>query len=197
MIGRARSGRRRVAVLLGGLGVLLLAQGCWIPAKARLAQGLVARAWARALAGEPQPRPWPWADTWPVARLSAPGQGVVLYVLAGASGRTLAFGPGHLDASSPPGAAGNTVLAGHRDTSFAFLEDLEAGDALEIATPDGRRHLYRVAWSAVVDQADTRALEPTPEQALTLVTCWPFEAVVAGGRERYVVRAVATGPYLR
>ena len=190
MRGATRSSRRSLAVLLFGLGLLLLVQGCWIPAKARVAQVLLARAWGRALAGEARPRPWPWADTWPVARLSAPEQGVSLYVLAGASGRNLAFGPGHLDTSSPLGGAGNAVVAGHRDTSFAFLERLEPGAELVVSTPDGGEHHYWVEWSAVVDQGDTRAVAPTPEKALTLVTCWPFDAVTAGGRERFVVWAV-------
>jgi sortase A len=183
--------RRRSAALVGGLGLVLLVQGCWIPSKAWLAHVLVAHAWERALAGEARPRPWPWADTWPVARLTAPKLGVERFVLAGSSGRTLAFGPGHVETTSPPGAAGNSVLAGHRDTSFAFLADLAVGDDLSLTTPDGREHHYQVTWTAVVDQADTRSLEPTPEKALTLVTCWPFDAVRPGGRGRYVVRAEA------
>ena len=42
-------------------------EGSWIVAKARLAQYLLQRAWIRALSGEANPKPWPWADTWPVA----------------------------------------------------------------------------------------------------------------------------------
>ena len=53
-------------------------------------------------------------------------------VLAGASGRTLAFGPGHLDGSARPGEPGNCVLSAHRDTQFAFLRRLEIGDLLDL-----------------------------------------------------------------
>ena len=62
----------------------------YIHAKAWLAQALIAQAWTRTLAGEERAKPWPWADTWPVARLRAPEQDVDLYVLAGADGRTIA-----------------------------------------------------------------------------------------------------------
>jgi sortase A len=74
-------------------GAIHLGQGGYIYLKAQLAQLLIERAWQRALAGEAAPKPWPWADTWPVARLEAPAQGVSLFVLAGSSGRTLAFAP--------------------------------------------------------------------------------------------------------
>ena len=59
-----------------GLALLLLALGLWqlggaalIHGKAWLAQRLLDRAWAATLAGGHEVKPWPWADTWPVARL--------------------------------------------------------------------------------------------------------------------------------
>jgi hypothetical protein len=58
------------------------------------------------LSGGETVKPWPWADTWPIARLSAPRHGVDLFVLAGATGRTLAFGPGHVDGTARPGRPG-------------------------------------------------------------------------------------------
>ena len=56
-----------------------------------------------------------------------------LIVLAGGSGRTLAFGPGHLSASAMPGQVGNMIIAGHRDTHFQFLQKVEVGELLEDA----------------------------------------------------------------
>ena len=91
-----------MAALLA-LGFWQLGQGAYIPAKAWLAQELMQRAWLRVSAGADRAAPWPWADTWPVARLSAKSHDVDLIVLAGGSGRTLAFGPGHLGASALPG----------------------------------------------------------------------------------------------
>jgi sortase A len=187
------AGRRAAALpaCLLAAGLAFFGKGAWIYGKAALAQELLGRAWSRTVSGESHVKPWPWADTWPVARLEIPRASAAFIVLAGASGRTLAFGPGHLDGTAPPGTPGNCVLSGHRDTQFEALRGLVRGDAVVVETPDGKRHTYRVAELAVVDRCDTRLLEPTPGESLTLVTCYPFDAVVPGGPLRYVVRAVA------
>jgi sortase A len=121
--------RRRFAIgALLALGLALLAAGFWMPAKAELAQHLLNRAWQRTAAGDAAAKPWPWADTHAVARLTLPGSAEPLTVLAGASGRNLAFAPALLDGSAPPGADGVTVIAGHRDTHFRPLATLALGD---------------------------------------------------------------------
>lgn len=175
------------------VGVAFVARGLWIPAKAVVAQVLLEGAWARAEAGAERPRPWSWADTWPVARLGLPatagGAARDLIVLAGASGRTLAFGPGHVDGTARPGADGNVVVAGHRDTHFRALAGLAPGDEITLRPPGGPTRRYRVESAAVVDKRDTQALDPAGQATLTLVTCWPFDAVVPGGPLRYVVVA--------
>jgi hypothetical protein len=91
--------RRVVVSCLLCLGFWQFGHGAYIPAKAWVAQELMQRAWRRAENGDERPAPWPWADTWPVAKLSAKGGDIELIVLAGGSGRTLAFGPGHLSAA--------------------------------------------------------------------------------------------------
>ena len=127
---RATKGVRRTAYALLLLAAATAAQGLWIPAKAALAQVLLDEAFARGQAGEPRATPWPWSDAWPVARLRSPRHGSDLVVLSDASGRSLAFGPGHLSGTPLPGDPGTSVIAGHRDTHFAFLRRLEPGDAL-------------------------------------------------------------------
>jgi sortase A len=181
---------RALALLLAAAGLALALRGLWIPAKAVAAQALLAAAWERAVAGAERPRPWPWADTWPVARLALPGRRP-LVVLAGAQGRTLAFGPGHVDGTARPGEAGNVVLAGHRDTHFRALATLGPGDELTLEAPGGVARRYRVVETAVVDHRDTRPLLPADGARLTLVTCWPFDAVRPGGPLRWVVIADA------
>jgi len=184
--------RRVLVAALTLLGAALLAAGFWLPAKAALAQHLLNRAWEttrddhRAIA-----RPWPWADTWPVARLTLPG-GEPLTVLAGASGRNLAFAPTLLDGSAPPGTPGVTVIAGHRDTHFRALERLKLGDEIRLERPDGLALTYAVTAVHVVD-ADRDALRlDADESVIALVTCWPFDAVTPGGPLRYVVTAEPT-----
>jgi sortase A len=110
-------------------------------------------------------------------------------VLAGASGRTLAFGPGHLDGTAAPGRAGHTVLSGHRDTHFRFLEDLAPGSELRVQRPDGGWQSYRVVETRVIDTRRARLAPGDGRPALTLVTCYPFDAVVPGGPLRYLVFA--------
>jgi sortase A len=169
----------------------------WIEAKARLAQHLIHRAWERERTGAGDVRPWPWADTHPVARLFVPGQDVDLVVLAGASGRTLAFGPGHLPATPLPGEDGNAVVSGHRDTHFAFLRRLRVGDRMVVERRDGERRRYVVRRTFVVDHRETWVAEDAGDTRLTLVTCYPFDALRPGGPLRYVVSAVLDDQAIR
>lgn len=177
------------ALLLAIASAIYLGQGAYIYAKAQLAQLLIEHAWQRALAGETAPRPWPWADTWPVARLEAPAQGVSLFVLSGSSGRTLAFGPGHQAGTPAPGERGNSVIGGHRDTHLGFLEKITLGDSIRVQRADGVRVFYRVTQLDVLDRRDTWVTRNDGRTRLTLITCWPFDALRAGGAERYVVIA--------
>ena len=188
MRGGGKRGAWAVAALLA-LGFWQLGQGAYIPAKAWLAQELMQRAWLRVGAGEDRAAPWPWADTWPVARLSAKSHDVDLIVLAGGSGRTLAFGPGHLSASALPGEIGNMVIAGHRDTHFAFLRDVEPGTRVSVESFAGVTTEYEVIGRNVVDSRKGSLLLDTHDAVLTLVTCYPFDAVDPGGPLRFVVTA--------
>lgn len=177
-----------VACLLG-LGFWQLGQGAYIPAKAWVAQELMLRAWDRAGRGAARPAPWPWADTWPLARLLAKAGEVDLIVLAGGSGRTLAFGPGHLSASPLPGESGNSVIAGHRDTHFQFLKDLAIGETLWLETADGDSHSYEIIDLDVVDARRSSVLLDSDAAMLSLITCYPFDRSEPGGPMRYVVTA--------
>lgn len=180
--------RLLVACLLC-LGFWQLGQGAYIPAKAWLAQELMQRAWTRTGSGEARATPWPWADTWPVARMTARSGEIDLIVLAGASGRTLAFGPGHMSVSAMPGEAGNAVIAGHRDTHFQFLKDVQLGELLKVESSKGLRHLYKVVGVDIVDSRKGSLLLDTEAAMLSLVTCYPFDARESGGPLRYVVTA--------
>jgi sortase A len=165
-----------------------------IVAKAALGQVLLEHAWRASRATGSPVKPWPWADTYPVARLRAVAQHADVIVLAGATGRTLAWGPGQLDGSARPGDAGNTVFTAHRDTHFAFLAQLHRGDVLDVERVD-RVHLrYRVDATAIVDVAALKLRAHGDVPTLTLVTCYPFDAIAPNTRLRYVVSATAVQP---
>lgn len=183
--------RKKRAVVSGTFFLMLIAC-CWgntlyIYAKAELAQYLIANAWALTLEDRQRHLPWSWADTWPVARLQWPQKNIDLYVLAGASGTSLAFGPGHLDGSALPGQAGTSVIGGHRDTHFAFLEQLRAGDFIRVQNKNGEWQGYEITTTRVKNSEIEQLQVSTGGSELQLVTCYPFRAVAPGGRLRYVV----------
>lgn len=190
--GKARRWQLWLASAVLCLGLWQLGQGSYIQAKAWLAQVLIKQAWTRTLEGEHQAKPWPWTDTWPVARISVPGRGVTRYVLAGANGRSFAFGPGHVFGTPLPGEAGNSVIGAHRDTHFAFLRELRPGEEIVVQNSASGIRRYRVERSEIVDKNETRVLaQPHGATLLTLITCYPFDALRAGGPLRYVVTAKA------
>ena len=179
--------RRWLGRVLLAAAMVVAANAAWLPAKAALAQQLLHSSWQSTQADGRAHRPWPWADTHAVARLMQARLGVSQVVLAGDSGRPLAFGPGWAEASAAPGSAsGTTIISGHRDTHFAWLRNLRRGDAVTLETPQGPR-AYRVAAMQVVDSRAHRIATAAGDEQVVLVTCWPFDAVAPRGPWRYVV----------
>ncbi len=170
-------------------GVWQLGEGAWLEAKAWLAQQLLQQAWSETLDGSQQVRPWPWADTWPVARMQVKRLQVDQIVLADASGRSMAFGPGHVVGTGQLGSGGNSAISGHRDTHFRFLKQLQTGDRMDLTLKDGKVHGYQVIDASIHHKDETWLLQDTSDEGLTLITCYPFNAIVPGGPMRYVVRA--------
>lgn len=195
-LARAAVPRRLVclapAALVAILGLAFLAQGLWIPTKAALAQVLLERAFEQSLATGKPVKPWPWADTWPVARITVPRLGQSVIVLSGASGEAMAFGPGHVAGTPAAGDRGAAVYAAHRDTHFAFLGALRPGDRIDVRRIDGHWTPFRVVGSGVV-RWDASGIDPNaPGRSLALATCWPFDGKTRGPL-RYVVWAESEG----
>ena len=174
-------------------GTWQIAAAGWIHAKAHVAQHLIASAWTQARDGGPSRRPWPWADMRPVARLMVPALGVDLFVLDDASPRSLAFGPAHVSGTAAPGVKGNTVIIAHRDTHFAFLRDVALDDEIEVEAAHGAISRYRVREVTIVDRNETRVMDAADAPQLTLITCFPFDALQPGTALRYVVIAERIG----
>lgn len=172
------------------VGLWQTGSGAWIYVKAQLAQVLLHRAWAGTLAGQQEVKPWPWADTWPIARLIVPRMGIDQIVLEGAYGRTLAFGPAHLESRSDD-REGTVILTGHRDTHFAFLEHVRTGERFVLQSSNGRIRSYRVGDHRIVDSRSGRIPLDRDHPALVLVTCYPFHTAIPGGPLRLVVTAEA------
>jgi len=181
----------RLGALLALLiGLQQLGGAALIKLKAALAPVLIDDAWERVLvAGGGIQRPWPWADTWPVARLRFPAEGVELPVLNGDGGNSLAFAPGRALASAPFGTEGVTVIGGHRDTHFALLEHIAQGDSVDLQLVSGEWRRYQVSRIRVADASKELMTPAEGREELVLVTCYPFDALHAGGPLRYVVSA--------
>jgi len=184
---------KAAAVAAIAAGIVCVGEAAWIHAKASLAQVLIGAAWRRELAGSPRTQPWPWADTRPLARLTLrEGRHAHEFmVLEGSSGRNLAFGPAHDPASVMPGEPGNSIIEGHRDTHFAVLRNIKAGDTLRVETITRRDVDFVVTSIRVVDSRRARIALGAEQPRLTLVTCYPFDALVPGGPLRLVVTADA------
>ena len=180
---------RLLIVLIAMMGIWQLAEGAYIYAKAQLAQVLLANAWQKSKQSQQAVKPWSWADTWPVAKLEASAHNVELIVLAGDTGRTLAFGPGYNLASAKPGETGNSIISAHRDTHFEFLQHLRLKDELIVENQQGTKKKFSVSKIQIVDSRHASIPINHNNVILTLVTCYPFDAIQPGGSLRYVVEA--------
>lgn len=188
---------RLLTVLILLAGTCLTARAAYMDAKARLAGLLIRRAWAHtATSGEPR-APWPWADTHPIARLQIPPLGYDEIVLDAATPRSLNFGPALVLSAAPIGKPGNVVLAGHRTSWFRPLENITQGDTIAVSWFDTRRHAlfertYTVDLIQVVEPQNLALIGPTPDDALTLITCYPFGSSPHSPL-RFIVRASPLG----
>jgi sortase A len=122
-----------------------------------------------------------------LGRLDVPRLGLSVAVLQGTRSRMLRRGTGHIEGTPLPGEAGNSGIAGHRDTFFRGLKDIRKNDEIQFQAATGLIR-YEVDWVKVVAPDDLSVLAPSTESALTLVTCYPFY-FVGPAPKRFVVRA--------
>lgn len=125
------------------------------------------------------------------AKLVIPRLNAELYIVEGDDADDLRRAPGHMIGSALPGALGNCVIAGHRDTHFRILKDIRDGDDIILKTPHGQ-YLYRVHNRKVVTTKAIAVLEPTPHPELSLITCYPFY-YIGSAPKRFVVEAKLAG----
>ena len=185
---------RLLAAVIIIAGVCLTIRAAYMHAKAELAGVLIRRAWERSLQSGQRRPPWPWADTYPIARLRIPRLDYDEIVLEGATARTLAFGPARLLSGPRLGEPGNLVIVGHRTSWFRRLEGVAAGDEIQIQWFDSRagrvrERTYSVSAIQVEEPQGVTLLAPSSEDVLTLFTCYPF-GPTPDSPQRYAVRAL-------
>lgn len=123
----------------------------------------------------------------PSALLHIPAIDLTVPVLEGVDEVSLNRGVGRIPGTARVGGTGNLGIAGHRDGYFRRLKDIGPGSRMELETLSGRQS-YTVSDVWIVKPSDVHVLEPTEENSITLVTCYPFY-FVGHAPERYIVRA--------
>jgi sortase A len=130
----------------------------------------------------------------PIAKLEINRLGISGFVEEGLDAPTLARAIGHSPSSAKPGDSGNIVLAAHRDTFFSGLKDVKLDDTIEMQSPSGATHIYKVSQILIVDAKDSQALQSLADQdMLTLVTCYPFH-FIGSAPQRLIVQAQPIAP---
>lgn len=181
--------RTKTLWIVGFIGFATFAYGSYIPIKAELAQLLIHRAWVESIATGENVKPWGWADMHPVLRLQSAKHDQDLIVLSGDTGNVLAFGPGLSRETPYLNDSSSLLISGHRDTHFTFLQDVEIGEEFVIASSDNTTRIYQVSNIEIIDTTQNDIVIKENQAEIKLVTCYPFNAVVAGGSLRYVVSA--------
>jgi sortase A len=122
-----------------------------------------------------------------LAKLQVPRLNMSVVVLEGSDDRTLTKGPGHIEETALPGELGNVGIAGHRDTHFRPLRNIQINDKVIVTTTTSTIH-YFIDTIDIIHPTDMEILDPTSGPALTLVTCYPFE-FIGNAPMRFVIRA--------
>jgi sortase A len=177
-------------------GSLLCLHASWLPFKGWLSEQLISYSWHQTIDLKQQIKPWPWADTYPIAELSFERLNKQVVVLNGGDPTTLAFSAGAIAPFNQARSAQPFVVAGHRDSHFSFLDEVVMNDIISLADKHGQSQLYQVEAIDIVDASTGELPVLADDSQLILITCYPFTntrniANVAGSNsnERYVITA--------
>ena len=123
----------------------------------------------------------------PLGRIEISAIGLEVMILEGTEDETLRRAVGHIPGTSLPGQNGNVAIAGHRDTFFRPLRNIQKDDEITLTTLNGS-YRYRVDSTKIVEPEEIGVLYDSGEAILTLVTCYPFN-FVGSAPQRFIVRA--------
>jgi sortase A len=122
-----------------------------------------------------------------IGRIDIPRLGVSAIVIEGDGTTTLRRAVGHIPGTALPGEPGNVGISGHRDTFFRPLRNIRRNDIVTLTTLQGE-YRYRVLSTRIVTPNNVAVLDPSTNETLTLVTCYPFY-FVGSAPNRFIVRA--------
>ncbi len=88
---------------------------------------------------------------------------------------TTSDGVSFLKTSAKPGSTGNSVFYGHNWSSIlGNLPKTNIGDTIEITMDTGKKLMYIVEYTAVVDPTQTSVVNDVGDERLTIYTCAGF-----------------------
>tara|TARA_R110000744_G_scaffold84774_8_gene165960 strand:+ start:3823 stop:4485 length:663 start_codon:yes stop_codon:yes gene_type:complete len=211
--------RKLAALTLIIVGGFLFIHASWLPTKAWLSQQLINHSWQQSMAAQKHLheqqknhaqsnlsvhnldshslqkqiaiKPWPWADTFPIAELVFKRLGKSIVVLNGGDPTTLAFSAGAVAPFNQPNITKPFVVAGHRDSHFAFLENVTMRDIISLTDAQGQAQLFQVESIDIVDASAGQLPLLADAASLVLITCYPFAEIGNDSDERYVITAKA------
>jgi len=126
-----------------------------------------------------------------IGRIEIPRVKVSAVVKEGVDTQVLSRAVGHVPHTALPGEKGNVGVAAHRDTFFRGLRNVREGDVIKVTTLNGV-YEYQVDSLKIVWPKNVEVLDPTPDERLTLVTCYPFN-YVGSAPKRFIVQAKQIG----
>ncbi len=170
------------------------------------------------IAASPTPQPSPFKNVYPTrapkpVKIVIPKIGVnapvvevgikLVHTERGlvAQWETADYAAGHHSTSANPGENGNIVISGHNNIKgkvFQRLWELRPGDRVLLFNAEGEGFIYEVKKVLIVREkgaseeqrrANARYIGPTPDETLTLITCWPPH----GNSHRVIVIAKPVG----
>ena len=181
---------RIICISMFFIGSLMVGKSLYMSAKADLAQFLIGKAWQSRQADQPAAKPWPWADIHAIAKIEIPRLNITQYIMNDISGEALAFGAGHLPKTHLPAKSGHSMIAGHRDSHFEFLQFLSVGDNIIVTNYLGETKTYKVDASYQIDVRRDALVHYPDHTGMTLITCFPFNNLANQGPLRWIVEAV-------
>jgi sortase A len=122
-----------------------------------------------------------------IGRIEIPRVGLSAVVVEGTDQATLQRAAGHIQGTAVPGRPGNIGIAAHRDTFFRPLRNVRLDDIVTLTTLRAE-YRYRVVSTRVVSPHEVSVLNPSKQEILTLVSCFPFY-FVGPAPHRFIVRA--------
>ena len=170
------------------IGSITCLHASWMPTKAWLSQELISYSWQKSIIDSNKVKPWPWADTYPLAELTFKRLNKSVVVLNGADPTTLAFSPGAVSPFNQTNENTPFVVAGHRDSHFNFLKDIIMNDVISLTDKQGQSQLYQVEAIEIVDATSGQLPLASDDPKLVLITCYPFDNA-SDNNERYIITA--------